>query len=782
MLKNTEEPNEPKKLADKPLAYGFVVCFGVLLPLITLIVELSTNLCAEAFFDPVPSLWHVLIVALVPVANAQLLWSLHKNRFEKAAFLAWISAISAGAAVFYSILFLPLSPIALLALLFAGIGLLPLSPFLALWAVLVLRKHLRRKTDAKPLALSWLGVLIGFLAVAAIVGLSESRFAVTRYGLAKANSADLEKQAEGIDFLRAYGSEDYILQLANSNRKRFYISEFLMPGERISTTEAKEIYYRLTGKTSDTTAVPTRFSFDDDEERFRRELEISLASSQMHASIDNEASLGYLEWTFSLQNSNPSRDLEGFTQIQLPPGGVVSRLTLWINGEEREAAFAGKSRVTNAYQQVTAKKRDPVLVTTAGRDRVNLKCFPIPQKGGEMKMRVGITFPLVPEDENNGLMRLPYFRDKNFRVPEAVNHTVQIESRGELESVNQKLKSETVENLFSLRGAFSDGELNDSSSSIRAVKSGKTDTVWTKNGDEFISQKVFEIPRVQPSRLVFVIDTSESMRADQAKLAAALRNLPGETEVSLVLTSGNALNRETGFPNSLTGQPSEIAERIERAAFGGGTDNLPALRKAWELASEKPNSAVIWVHAPQPFGFGTSAELPQPQTRQPNETILYSLSTANGLDLAEKSLNDLKNLEPVPRFGELEKDLERLLRQLNRSIKTFGYTREKSARFEAGNAPETSKHLVRLWAHDEVNRILATENDEGKAVRLAVQNQLVTAVTGAVVLETKEQYEQFGLHPVDKNTVPTIPEPEFYLLLAVILGVFVWLFATRKLF
>ena len=34
----------------------------------------------------------------------------------------------------------------------------------------------------------------------------------------------------------------------------------------------------------------------------------------------------------------------------------------------------------------------------------------------------------------------------------------------------------------------------------------------------------------------------------------------------------------------------------------------------------------------------------------------------------------------------------------------------------------------------------------------------------------------------NSSSVPTIPEPETYLLIAVILGVFIWLLATRKLF
>ena len=200
------------------------------------------------------------------------------------------------------------------------------------------------------------------------------------------------------------------------------------------------------------------------------------------------------------------------------------------------------------------------------------------------------------------------------------------------------------------------------------------------------------------------------------------------------------------------------------------------------MANEKQNSVVIWIHAPQPFKFSTSNELAQRLTRRPNETTIYSVSTAYGFDEVEKELDNLSYLQSVPRFGDLQKDLERLISQLNQSKKSFGYNRVNVEKIEVENAKETSKHLVRLWANDEVNRILAAEKDEKQAVELAVKYQLVTPVTGAVVLETQQQYDQFGLRPVDKNTVPTIPEPEFYLLLSVVLGVLIWLFATRKLF
>jgi hypothetical protein len=86
-----------------------------------------------------------------------------------------------------------------------------------------------------------------------------------------------------------------------------------------------------------------------------------------------------------------------------------------------------------------------------------------------------------------------------------------------------------------------------------------------------------------------------------------------------------------------------------------------------------------------------------------------------------------------------------------------------------------------LWANEEVARILAPRDEslESAAIILASQYQLVTPVTGAVVLETEQQYRDNDLKPVDAGTVPTIPEPEMIVLFAVA-GVFMLWIAYMK--
>jgi hypothetical protein len=90
---------------------------------------------------------------------------------------------------------------------------------------------------------------------------------------------------------------------------------------------------------------------------------------------------------------------------------------------------------------------------------------------------------------------------------------------------------------------------------------------------------------------------------------------------------------------------------------------------------------------------------------------------------------------------------------------------------------QTSDHLARLWANDEVARILAPRDESltAEARSRAIQYQLVTPVTGAVVLESAEQYRASGLQPVDAGTVPTIPEPGMVALLIVAGAFMIWL-------
>ena len=60
---------------------------------------------------------------------------------------------------------------------------------------------------------------------------------------------------------------------------------------------------------------------------------------------------------------------------------------------------------------------------------------------GEMKIRIGITVPVLLEDKNMALMLLPHFNQRNFRIPDEVTHSVWIESKNRLFSENPLLNA-----------------------------------------------------------------------------------------------------------------------------------------------------------------------------------------------------------------------------------------------------------------------------------------------------------------------------------------------------
>ncbi len=60
-----------------------------------------------------------------------------------------------------------------------------------------------------------------------------------------------------------------------------------------------------------------------------------------------------------------------------------------------------------------------------------------------------------------------------------------------------------------------------------------------------------------------------------------------------------------------------------------------------------------------------------------------------------------------------------------------------------------------------------SESDDPAKPEIAAKYQLVTPVSGAVVLETLEQFRQHGLEPIDADSAPSVPglpEPSTWLM------------------
>lgn len=764
---------------------GFLsLLFGVVLPVITIVFEQATQACASTFFDPTPTLLHFVLVSLVPAGN-YLLWSSLRNDRGNRRSLAFANGVVIAVASVYSLLFLPLLPLAAIGVVFFGLGLLPWSPVFALIAALTLRNRLKKQDEAGARRhATWPGLLCGVIALIA-VDLPNS---LTELGMKMATSPSATEQARGIRLLRAVGNEDLMLRLCYVRMGRATDLLSIITGmSSLTPTQARDIYYRVTGEPFNTKPMPSNLhrrgwlirEFDTDQGGAvvgRQLPTLSLASSRLDGSIDAQAAVGYLEWTLVVKNDGLIMQ-EARAQIALPPGAVVSRLTLWVNGEEREAAFAKRGQVIEAYQSVVRARRDPVLVTTAGPDRVSVQMFPVPA-AGEMKARIGMTVPLQLEHLRQGYLQLPYFHDRNFVVADDFRHSALIDSKAPLQSAlgTASLLPVDGSDVHSLQLQLADNQLS-ATESIITVPREPIIASWshdTPAGTGFIRQTFQQVRAQAPETLVVVVDGSASMAKFADRVAEVLSRLPQELQLYIIVADDEMTE---GALQSTT--PRDAATMIRDYEFVGGKDNTPALIQALNGAQAKHDSALLWIHGPQPVTFPGIAALEQLLQRR-GQVRWYDVQVTPGAN------RTLERLDGIAQIHTLSLDkLPALISRWRSDGSEVIVHRQKLSSAQSPGAPEeqTSDHLARLWAHDEVRRLLHREQPlREQAIEVASHYQLVTPVTGAVVLETQQQYDAAGLTPVPEGTVPSIPEPEEWALIVIALFVLLYAFKRRREF
>ena len=770
----------PKFMADaevaaKPLrTFGSVSFwfFAILLPLVTLCLEAVTGFCAGVFFDPIPTVFHGILVALVPITNFLHLKVVNQKKEEIPTKLLFMTGCSIVVGIYYTLLFLPLYPYACIGIIAYGIGLLPLASGTGLIGTFLVKRRFKKqfgKSFRRPF-------LIGLTCGIAALGILELPKYIGRAGLHMAASESPATKKFGIGMLRAIGSEDTLLRACYEPSRKFQritdTSGWVFGVFRnVSTDDAREVYFRVTGSPFNFSPPPNIFKVKSreftgpqlqfDDERGGTAVGARLAglhaeSSRMDMHIDPLSALAYTEWTLVFDNRQ-SYAQEARFETQLPPGGVVSRLTLWVNGEPQEAAFGTRSAVRAAYRKVAiVQQRDPVLVTTSGPDRVLVQCFPVPPNG-TMKIRVGITAPVQKGDA-----WLPHFTERNFGIGDDFGHSVWAQSRKPLSSDLAPLSEEKTpeESAYALRGEISDIELSSKSARIRPAGIEPSQSVWTKdpfkNGAPLIREPGTE-SRPAHSHIFVVLDSSAGMKPHWPEIEQSLT-----TSSSITYLVANDTIEETRSMNPR-----------------GGKDNAVALLAAFEKAAAKPNSAIVWIHAPQPVLLTDAEAIAQRLERGFAKTPLYDFPVAPGPNRVLAAIDGFSKVRAAPRNTKAGDFINALL--TSAEIPNWNYRHLTKEQTAPEGAVEVWDQLARYAGYETVMDSYYGALEKPDIATFAAIHQLVTPFSGAVVLETKEQFEDAGLDQLDPGatpSIPTIPEPGTTLLL--MLAASGWLIRRKR--
>ena len=613
-----------------------------------------------------------------------------------------------------------------------------------------------------------------------------------------ASSSVPSDRERGLTLLRTFGDDDLLLRLCYgaAGQSTGLLSAFVMFTNNswfdarrrqpaVSLEAAREIYYRVHGVPFNARPAPFEsgkwsdladFQFDDDHGGTQvggRLKGLTMVASRLDGSISGDEAVAYLEWTVELRNT-AFMDREARVQFALPPGGVVSRASLWVNGEEHEAAYGGRGAVRAAYQRVAVQqRRDPLLVTTKGADRVLAQAFPVPRNGGTLKFKLGISAPLEIVDAGKAKLTLPALVDRNFSFGPDMSHSVWIESKQPLAASAVGLTSSAVEpKLFRLAGSLNDQSSFHHTTGNHGRSQPRSGSARVHAARDFGENQavVQEIKRGEAQAtdaLMLVIDGSGRLRGTNAKLIRALNALPSTLKVGVIIAS-EPIQSVSLAPWSDT-QKQRVVQLLRSASFLGGRDNTPALVAALGVLETEPKATLLWVHGPQPVSFsGSAASLEQAAARLSHlpEVVLYSI---------EPGPNELLPDQPwvwgahsLPQTGSLEADLFGFFARASTPAPTYVVSRTPTQQTEG--LTKGSDHIARLWANDRVLELMRASwpaSNRAAATELTAQYRLVTPVSGAVVLETQKQYEEAGLTPVSQATVPTVPEPEEWALMLI---------------
>ncbi len=747
-------PSKPLLIRQllNPQKHGrlFLFC-GVLLPLAAMAFELITHFCAQHYFDPFPSANHVVLFMLIPLSNYLAWLSGRKDMSAHFGFMSLVSGMAMGIGCLYALMFMPLTATSALYTLFFGFGLLGLAPLLSvpctwLGGKTVCRLATRKKTFFDSHQVEHIGHLIVLCMVIAI----EFPSTATRMNLSKA----AEGSAPAIGWLRQFGSEEVMLRACyeRSGRATDILGSMYEGGHPLSIEKARAIFYQVTGKPFNSVPIPNsaratiqhaglvddpaavnagvqdEFDLDADiagENVSGAARGLSALGANLSGTISPDAAVAELDWSLTFNNVS-KYDREARAKLLLPPGGVVTKATVIVNGVERDAVIQVRSAARNYYRQSLVEKKAPLLVSTCGVDQVLIQCFPV-QPNSSMTVKLKVAAPLlVSQDKAHAALALPSLQERNFQFD--ANNSIELTASRPLTSPASNLAASTIDGAYHLAGNLVPSQMSRFAGVIWCDRDPNCTIAVADYAGAKIAHRINSLAYKTPKTLVILIDGSESMKNYMTDIANALKTLPASMQTQIMYIGDNGVIAH------------DAASLLDNKPAGGQSDDKALVQYLKTL----PDISVLWIHGSQPISTENKSAFHQLLNLPADAPRLYDLQVSAGPNEILNDLNPGPNYVRIARLGTVKSDLARLFSQWQPTASAANQFEilpaevAATANTLAANTGAAPACMAQLYGYQQLLASLQNTSDptnQNQALALASQYQIVSPVSSAVVVD-----------------------------------------------
>jgi XrtN system VIT domain protein len=473
--------------------------------------------------------------------------------------------------------------------------------------------------------------------------------------------------------------------------------------------------------------------------------------------------IAYTEQTLTIENTT-SKDARWATQeaiyiFKLPEGGVVTSLSLWINGKEEKGYLTSQHKADSAYSTIVGReRRDPSVVHWREGNTVSVRVFPCtPQEA--RKVKIGFTTPL--RLENNQL----FYDNILFEGPPALSAKSHTYIYGVEKVASEVLDFEKKDKSLAYEGRYK----NEGWSCALDCPPLSNDVFSYENRTYHVSAYTPQYEAFEPTEIY--LDINKSWNTDFDEIWAKVKN---KTVYAFYKNNFILLNESNvkEVSEALMGYnfsvfPIEKISQFDKAlVITQSTSYTPDLsdlgdRVSFERGNNYKNIRV--------FSRGST-------------TYWNTLKQLRIARIQQGTLSDLDKILTQKVFLKDEESDGKVVIEPSKVIITQDSMRSEN---------KATDHLFRLWAYNIVLSNYAHSNAEKGlntegGVQLAEKANIVTPVSSLIVLEKQEDYDRFdikkngnALGNAALNNSGAAPEPHEWALIVLGLGIVLWTVRKR---